>query len=193
MKKLTFINACIREGESRTLRLANPLIEELSKRYEVTEIKLSHSDLKPITFPLYKERGTNGLSEEDLTNGRLVAEADRIVIAAPFWDMGIPSILKTFIEHISAPDLTFCNNPDGSTRGNCKAEKLLYITTRGMDIETGSPLEQGSSYLKALSWLWGIGEVVTVDVHGTDVNDSETVNRRISEAIKYGIEICKEF
>ena len=193
MKKLTFINACIREGESRTLRLANPLIEELSKRYEVTEIKLSHSDLKPITFPLYKERGTNGLSEEDITNGRLVAEADRIVVAAPFWDMGIPSILKTFIEHISAPDLTFCNNPDGSTRGNCKAEKLLYITTRGMDIETGSPLEQGSSYLKALSWLWGIGEVVTVDVHGTDVNDSETVNRRISEAIKYGIEICKEF
>ena len=125
MKKLTFINACIREGESRTLRLANPLIEELSKRYEVTEIKLSHSDLKPITFPIYKERGTNGLSEEDLTNGRLVAEADRIVIAAPFWDMGIPSILKTFIEHISAPDLTFCNNPDGSTRGNCKAEKRV--------------------------------------------------------------------
>ena len=107
--------------------------------------------------------------------------------------MGIPSILKTFIEHISAPDLTFCNNPDGSTRGNCKAEKLLYITTRGMDIEKGSPLEQGSSYLKAVSWLWGVGEVVTVDVHGTDVNDTETVNRRISEAIKYGIEICKEF
>ena len=193
MKKLTFINACIREGESRTLRLANPLIEELSKRYEVTEIKLSHSDLKPITFPLYKERGTKGLSDEDLKNGRLVAEADRLVIAAPFWDMGIPSTLKTFIEHISAPDLTFCNNADGSTRGNCKAEKLLYITTRGMEIETGSPLEQGSSYLKALSWLWGLGDVITVAVQGTDVNDTETTNNRISEAIKYGIEICKEF
>ena len=193
MKKLTFINACIREVESRTLRLASPLIEELSKRYEISEIKLSHSELKPVTLSLYRERGENGLSDEDLKNGRLVAEADRIVIAAPFWDMGIPSILKTFIEHISAPDLTFCNNPDGSTRGNCKAEKLLYITTRGMDIETGSPLEQGSSYLKALSWLWGIGEVETVAVQGTDVNDAETVNKRISEAVKYGIDICKEF
>ena len=193
MKKLTFINVCIREGESRTLRLASPIIEELSKRYEITEIKLSRSALAPITFQQYHERGTNGPSDEDLKNGRLVAEADRIVIASPFWDMGIPSILKTFIEHISAPDLTFCNNPDGSTRGNCRAEKLLYITTRGMEIETLSPLDQGTPYLKAISWLWGMGEVYTVAVKGTDVNDESTVNKRISEAVKYGIDICKEF
>ena len=193
MKKLTFINACIREDDSRTLKLAKPLMEELSKRYDVTEIKLSRSELTPVTFPMYTQRGADGLSDEDLKNGRLVAEADRIVIAAPFWDMGIPSILKTFIEHISAPDLTFCSNPDGSTRGNCKAEKLLYITTRGMEIETGSPLEQGSSYLKALCWLWGIGEVETVAVQGTDVNSADEVEKRIAKAQKNAIELCKEF
>lgn len=193
MKKLTFINACIREEDSRTLRLAKPLIEELSKRYDITEISLSQSDIKPITRKEYIERGANGLSREDMKNGLLVANADRIVIAAPFWDMGIPSVLKAFIEHISAPDLTFCNNPDGTTRGNCKAEKLLYITTRGMEIETGAPFEQGSSYLKAIAWLWGVGEVETVAVQGTDVNDEETVNHRIIQAQKYGIDICKEF
>ena len=193
MKKLTFINACVREGDSRTLKLAKPLMEELSKRYDITEIKLSRSELTPITLPLYTQRGTNGLSDEDMNNGKLVAEADRIVIAAPFWDMGIPSILKTFIEHISAPDLTFCNNADGSTRGNCRAEKLLYITTRGMEIETGSPLEQGSSYLKALCWLWGISDVETVAVPGTDVNPADEVDRRIAEAQKNAINICKEF
>lgn len=193
MKKLTFINACVRANDSRTLRLAIPMLEELAKRYEITEIDLSHSELLPVTLPLYLQRGKNGLSQEDLKNGKLVAEADRIVIAAPFWDMGIPSVLKTFIEHISAPDLTFCNNPDGSTRGNCKAEKMLYITTRGMEIETGSSLEQGSSYLKAICWLWGIGGVETVAVQGTDVNDSETVEKRIAESQKYGIELCKEF
>lgn len=193
MKKLTFINACVREGDSRTLRLAKPFLEELSKRYDITEIKLSRSELMPITLPLFNERGTKGLSKEDLINGRLVAEADRVVIAAPFWDMGIPSILKAFIEHISAPELTFCNNPDGSTRGNCKAEKLLYITTRGMDIETGAPLEQGSSYLKAICWLWGIGSVETVAVPGTDVNPAEEVERRIAEAQKKAIDLCKEF
>lgn len=193
MKKLVYINSCIREDASRTLRLAGPLIEELSKRYDVTEINLSRSQLLPYNFEAYKKRAVSGLSEEDLNNGRLVAEADRIVIAAPFWDMGIPSILKTFIEHISAPDLTFCNNADGSTRGNCRAEKLLYITTRGMEIETGSPLEQGSSYLKALCWLWGIGDVETVAVPGTDVNPADEVDRRIAEAQKNAINICKEF
>ncbi len=193
MKKLTFINACVREGDSRTLKLAKPLLEELSKRYDISEIKLSRSELTPVTLPLYTQRGKNGLSHEDLKNGKLVAEANRIVIAAPFWDMGIPSILKTFIEHISAPDLTFCNNPDGSTRGNCKAERLLYITTRGMEIETGSALEQGSSYLKALCWLWGIGGVDTVAVQGTDVNSADEVDRRIEEAQKKAIALCKEF
>ncbi len=193
MKELVFINACVRQNDSRTLRLARRLLNELSDRYHITEIDLTDSSLLPINSQMYRSRQLVGLADYDLEKGRLVAEADRIVIAAPFWDMGIPSVLKTFIEHISAPDLTFCNNPDGSTRGNCKAEKLLYITTRGMEIETGSPLDQGSSYLKALCWLWGIGGMETVAACGTDINSEETVNERIAEAQKIGIKICKEF
>ena len=183
----------MRREDSRNLRLASPLIDELSKRYSITEIDLTDSDLMPVTSRLYNGRKENGLTETDMKYGRLVAEADRIVVAAPFWDMGIPSVLKTFIEHISAPDITFCNNSDGSTRGNCRAEKMLYVTTRGMEIETGSPLEQGSSYLKALCWLWGIGGVETVAVRGTDVNGVDEVDKRIALAVRRGLEICKEF
>ena len=41
----------------------------------------------------------------------------------------------------------------------------MFITTRGMEIRTGEPLEQATPYLKALFWLWGIKgfEVVKQD------------------------------
>ena len=193
MNKLVFINACIRREESRTYSIAKPVIEALAKRYEITTIDLTDSSLLPVTASLFKERGLNGLSNQDIANGRLVAEADRIVIAAPFWDMSFPSVLKAFFEHISAPDLTFANNPDGSTRGICKAKKLLYITTRGMNIETESALDQATSYLKALGWLWGIPEIVPVAVCGTDVNPPEETLEHIKETIFETLKLCEEF
>lgn len=193
MKKLVFVNACIRGCQSRTLYIAKKLLAELEDRYEIAEIDLSDSSILPVTQNDYLSRGNDGLSAEDIKNGRLIAEADRIVIAAPFWDMSFPSVLKAFFEHISAPELTFVNTEDGNTKGICRAEKLLYITTRGMEIETDSPLDQGTSYLRALGWLWGFGEVYPVAAKGLDVNGGEEISLRIEKAIEYGLEICKEF
>ena len=94
-------------------------------------------------------------------------DADRIVIAAPFWDMSYPSALKNFLELCSIFNVTF-KSDDTTCYGNCKAEKLLYITTRGMDISTGDPLEQATPYLKALSWLWGIGPMDVIATQNMD-------------------------
>lgn len=66
--------------------------------------------------------------------------------------MSYPAALKNFLELRSIFNATFKSN-DKTCYGNCKVEKLLYITTRGMDISTGAPLKQATPYLKALSWL----------------------------------------
>ena len=79
----------------------------------------------------------------------MVRDADRIVIAAPFWDMSIPTALKVFFELCSIFNVTFSSD-DKTCFGKCRAEKMLYITTRGMDIPTGDVLEQATPYLKAL-------------------------------------------
>lgn len=121
-----------------------------------------------------------------------VRDADRIVIAAPFWDMSIPAALKNFFELCSILDVTFKTN-DKTCYGNCKAEKMLYITTRGMDIDTGDALEQGSSYLKALSWLWGIGPLQVVAAQNMDYVSADEVERRINEAVAQGWEIARDF
>ena len=193
MKRLVYINACVRAEESRTGKLADAMLEVLAQRFEISVIDLTNNDPGCITKDLYNKRKQEGLSDEDIRHGKIVATADCIVIAAPFWDMSFPSVLKAFIEHISAPELTFSNNPDGSTRGICNATKMLYITTRGGLTETGSPLDQGTSYLKAICWLWGIPEVQTFAVTGTDMCTEKELAEKMSKAIEEGKELCSKF
>ena len=110
-----------------------------------------------------------------------VYAAGRIVIAAPFWDMSFPAVLKAFFENISLYGVTFTDNGQTCT-GLCRCRRVMYITTRGMDIVTGSQRDQGSSYLKALSSLWGLGEVTTVAAWNLDYLPSEEVEKRLEEA-----------
>ena len=114
------------------------------------------------------------------------------MISAPFWDMSIPSALKVFIELCSILNITF-KTDDKTCFGNCKCKKLLYITTRGMDIETRDKLDQGTSYLEALSFLWGLGEVIVVSAQNMDYVSNEEIKNKINRAIKEGLEICEIF
>ena len=70
---------------------------------------------------------------------------------------------------------------------------MLYITTRGMDIDTGHELDQGTSYLKALSWLWGIGPLQVVAAKNMDYVSEEVINEKIQVAVEEGLEIVKRF
>ena len=169
------------------------MLEVLGERYDITEINICNMDLGCITANEFNRRKLSGIPEDDLKYGSLITQADRIVVAAPFWDMSFPAVLKVFIEHMCAPGLTFKYNPDGSIHKICKAEKMLYITTRGGFTETGTPLEQGSSYLKAICWLWGIPDLETIAVTGTDVYSSDELEKKMAEAIEKGKNICKEF
>ena len=193
MKKLVFINACIRREESRTLSIARKLLAVLQKRYDITEIDLTQSTLSPVTHTLYQQRNAGEITDSTGKDyAELIVDADRIVVAAPFWDMSFPSVLKVFFENVSIPEITFKNNADGSTYGNCKAEKMLYITTRGMNIPTDAPLDQGTAYLRALNWLWGIDELYTVAACGMDITSIDS-EQALNRAIDEGLKICEEF
>ena len=193
MKKLVYINACVRAEKSRTAALASEMLEVLGARYDISEINISNMDLKCVTTDVYMRKMQEGIPQEDLQYGNLIAQADRIVVAAPFWDMSFPAVLKVFIEHMCAPGITFKYNPDGTNQGICHAEKMLYITTRGGFTETGSPLDQGTSYLKAICWLWGIPHLETIALTGTDVYPPAQLAAKTAEIIGQGRALCKEF
>ncbi len=191
MQKLIFIDSCMRE-ESRTKRIATPIIAELSKRYDVERIALEGASYPAVDSKTLQDRNNGIVPEHFVDLAKKVASADRIVIAAPFWDMSFPAILKLFIENLSLFGVTF-NTDDKTCYGLCRCQKLLYITTRGMNISTGDPLEQATPYLKALSFLWGLGEIVTISAQNLDYSSPEEIEDKISLAIESGLNLCKDF
>lgn len=192
MKKLLYIDACIRDEESRTKRIAEPIVKALEKKYDVQRFVLNDMDLEIVQRNLIRRRLNGVIDATVMSWAETVRDADRIVIAAPFWDMSIPAALKNFIELCSILDVTFKTN-DKTCYGNCRAEKMLFITTRGMDIPTGDIREQATSYLKALSWLWGIGPMQVVSAQNMDYASVNEIEQKICRAIDEGMCIAETF
>lgn len=60
--------------------------------------------------------------------------ADVIVIAAPYWDLSFPSLLKVYLEHVAIVGITFGYEESGSV-GYCHGDKIVYLSTCGGYIE----------------------------------------------------------
>ena len=189
--KLVVINACVRQEESRTLRIAEPIIGALSKRYDTVRYDLPEMDgIVPLTPDMYAGRGRGEVPSWALAAAREIASADRILIAAPFWDMSFPAVLKCFFEQTSLFDVTFTDT--GKTCiGLCKAPKVLYITTRGMDIATGSKREQATPYIKAIGSLWNLGELITISARNMDYSTPEQIEKKVCSCIAEGLKLAE--
>lgn len=191
MESLVVINACMREG-SRTQCILDGVLAQLSKKYNVETVNLGELDCKWVNSDVLKERDNGYVPQLYVNLAKKVANADRLVIAAPFWDMSFPSVLKVFFENISLFNITFTSTQTECV-GLCKAKKVLYITTRGMNIKTGDPLEQATPYIKALSKLWGLGELYVVSAQNMDYSSQNEIDCKIETAIAQGLELCKSF
>lgn len=187
--KVLFVNACVRE-QSRTLLLARHLLSRLSAK--VSEIRLEDLDLKPLTKHSLARRDDllrQGKWEDpSLRHARQFADADCIVIAAPYWDFGFPALLKLYLEAVTVSGITFCYEA-GRPRGLCKAKKLYYITT------AGGPILQdfGFSYVRSLAEnLYGIRETSCIRAENLDMDGAdvalileETIEKINKEDLNY--------
>ena len=145
--KVLFINACVREN-SRTYLLAEKVLSEIGA--EVEEVVLETEKIQPL------DRERLALRDQLLREGKKddaffryahqFASADHIVIAAPFWDLGFPALLKVYLEAITVAGVTFTYQ-DGVPMGLCRAKKLTYVTTSGGTIFS----DFGYTYVKALA------------------------------------------
>ena len=181
---ILFINACVRQ-ESRTKRLADCLLQKLGEAY--TEVRLA--DIRfPVTDEAYLEKRDRLIAAKDFSDplfslANQFAEAERIVIAAPYWDLSFPAMLKQYLEHINVLGITFLYTPEGIPKGLCRAKALYYVTTAGGNFV---PDEFGFGYVKALAQgYYGIPEVMQIRAAGLDLDgaDPESILRDSIEEI----------
>lgn len=77
MKKLIFIDACMRAG-SRTRRIATPIIAELGKRYSVETVDLTRNIYPVADNYTLEDRNQGVVPAEDVDLAKRIAAAVRI-------------------------------------------------------------------------------------------------------------------
>ena len=176
MNKILFINACVRPC-SRTLELAETLLQRLNgdvQEANLQELALPALDLKGM------EKRDQAAQKKDFSDpvfdvAKQFAAADIIVIAAPYWDLMFPAVLKTYLENITVSGITFRYSEQGRPQSLCKAKALHYVTTSGGFIGQN---DFGFSYVKALAQnFFEIPEVNRYTAEGLDIfgADVETI------------------
>ena len=174
MENLLFINSCVRGERSRTLKLARRFLAGYQKAHPdtvITQRDLCAERLQPQYPEILAERdalwNAGRLDQPMFEPARQFAAADKIVVAAPFWDLCFPAVLKIYLERVTVADITFGYDAQGAMVGKCRASKLLYITTRGGNY-AGTELEMGTPIMKALCTMYGIPELLTLAAEGLD-------------------------
>ena len=186
MEQLLFINACVRGEKSRSLNLARRFLDRWQQAHPdgvITEVDLCKDRPVPQYPEVLAERDAlweaGKLDHPMFDLAHQFANADRIVIAAPFWELSFPAILKIYLERITVTNITFGYNEQGANVGLCKAGKLLLITTRGGNFSRPETawMEMGARQLEALCAMYGIPSFQCLAAEGLDDirNDKEAI------------------
>jgi FMN-dependent NADH-azoreductase len=176
-----------RGHESNTIRVSNALIEELYGRYAgltVTVLDLFQADLPAIA-------GANIESKYKLMTGQALdtchqscwvaidatckrfLEADIYVITTPMWNLGVPYVLKYYIDAIVQPGYLFRYDERGVAEGLLHGKKMVVVTSRGGDYSPGSPMQAFDflePYLRAIFGFVGISDLHFINAHGMDIS-----------------------
>ena len=170
---ILFVNGCVREN-SRTLDLTQAVLANETNRIEEVRLypdgpegldaqKLSLRDellaAKEYGHPMFRW-------------ARQFAEADAIVIAAPYWDLAFPAKVRAYLEEVTVSGITFRYGENGIPQGLCKANRLIYVTTAGGPIFEN--FNFGYDYVKALAQgFYGIPDVSLVRAEGLDIRGAD--------------------
>jgi len=149
------VDACVRGAESRSRMLAERFLSSYAAANPDTAIL--HRDLmRDRLEPQYPEvlarrdalAAAGKLDDPLFADAWQFARADRIVLAAPFWELSFPAILRIYLERVSMRDITFGYKESGLV-GRCRARvHALVVQPLGAEQLKFRDAEHGAQRLE---------------------------------------------
>ena len=180
MKNILHIISSPRGESSYSVRLGNAIIEKIENLHPGSQTKtrnvahdnlphLSSSHLESFFTPpdLWTDANKEVLRESQEAIAQ-VQKADIIVIGVPLYNFGMPSTLKSWIDHIVRAGQTFsygANGPQGLLK-----DKKVYVALASGGVYSDGPMQHFDSvapYLKNVFSFIGITDFEVVRVEGT--------------------------
>lgn len=157
--KLLHLDSSALGTNSATRRLTAAIVERqraLDPSLDVVYRDLDAAPLPHLSFATEVDAGS-GVLEEFLA-------ADSIVIGAPMYNFGIPSVLKAWIDRIAVAGRTFRYGPDGPV-GLVGGKQVLVAIAAGGE-HAGQPADFVEPYLRHVFAFLGVHDVRVVRADG---------------------------
>ena len=171
--KLLHIDSSIfgENGASATLGqfFVDQLKQASSQPIEVTYRNVSTTDALPhFSMATISQIGENKAELAD-TLIEEVQNADVILLGAPMYNFGIPSQLKSWIDHIARAGVTFrytANGPEGLLNN----KRVFILRTHGGQ-HANTPRDTIQSYLNTVLGFVGLNDVNHIVAEGLNMGD----------------------
>ncbi len=199
MSRLLYIKANAKPADkSRTYRISDRFINvyrETHPQDEVVTLDLYHEGIGFLTPEIMEMHGKEceDRSHPILKYAFQFKEADKYVFAEPLWNLGVPAILKAYIDYISVAGITFEYTARGPV-GLCTGKKAVNVTTRGGDYgrEPMASFEMADRYLRTILGFLGISDYKTIAANNLDVIGQD-VEAIMANAMKEAENLARDF
>jgi FMN-dependent NADH-azoreductase len=170
---------------SNTGRVSACLLEalrEADENLDVTTLDLFRADLPSVagrnietkyrlmTGQAPQADAKESWSEIERTIEQFLA-ADLYLLTVPMWNLGIPYVLKYYIDAIVQPGYLFRYTAEGTAEGLVHGKKMIVVVSSGADYEADymRPFDFVEPYLRAIFGFVGITDITFVRAGGMDV------------------------
>ena len=185
---------------SQSIQLGNAIVERIQIEKPESVLKIRNLSIHPfphldgihLTSFFTAQENRTPEQEASIVHSETAIEelfeADTIVIDVPMYNFGIPSTLKSWIDHIARAGKTFRYTTNGA-EGLVKNKKVyLAIATGGLYSEgIMKDFDFTESYLKSVLGFLGVTDITVFRVEGTAI--PELKNLALPKALK----LVKEF
>ena len=177
--KLLHIDSSILGGNSVSRQLSAQTVQAWTAVHPNTQVDYldlamdtpPHLSAQALGFRTGQDAATEEERLQNAISERLVSQflaADVVVIGSPFYNFGINTQLRAWIDRILQPGRTFrytANGPEGLAGG----KKVIVVATRGGVYSTsdaGRAMEHQEGYLKSVFGFAGVTDVQFVRAEG---------------------------
>lgn len=179
MSKILNIISSPRGEASNSIKLANAIVERLREADPAAAVQVR--DLTSAPFPHLEEAHLNAFftpaekhtdaNKEAIHHSneaiQEIMDADVIVIGAPMYNFGVPSVLKAWFDHIGRAGITFKYTAEGPV-GLVTGKKVYLAVATGGVYSSGDAMAYDflTPYVKTFLAFIGITDVTVVRAEG---------------------------
>ncbi len=188
------------QPKSRTFQISDYFAEEYQKNNpqdKITTLDLYKEDIDFLSAEdiaaVFGEKTPQSKSHPVLKYAYQFAQADKYIVAEPMWNLGVPAILKAYIDYVSVKDIAFHYTEHGA-EGLLAGKKAVNIVSRGGDYcsEPACFYELGDRYMKTIFAFFGVTDYTTIFADELDIVGKDA-QKIVEEAKKKAAEIAQIF